>query len=415
MLVAIIGVICMDTNSLNKLIGMTKVGCVIAYRKGQNNYGAALQAHAMLKKMQAWGYDCEVIHYVKRLTLRQKAVYMVNAIRVGEAKTIYRRFRNRWLLKKIPGYAANIGKRTKAVDAYKKRYLLPLFHEYVGYEELSKGSRNYAAVVVGSDQVWSPLSLPNKFFNLLFVDDDVPKIAYASSFGVSEIPAFQRKATGAYLKRFKNIGVREMRGKEIVENLSGKTATVVVDPTLLLSREEWETEMADSNINIRGPYIFCYFLGTNQEARYAANALKAQTGYKLVAIRHMDEYVKEDEMFGDEAPYDAGPNDFIKLIANAAYVCTDSFHCLAFSILFHRKFMVFYRFAQNDRTGRNSRIDSLLYLLGIDAEHIFRGNNLGSIDIPIDYKEVDAGLAKMRSRSENFLKGTLEEAVYMFH
>ena len=77
--------------------------------------------------------------------------------------------------------------------------------------------------------------------------------------------------------------------------------------------------------------------------------------------------------------------------------------------------MAFYRFAQNDRTGRNSRIDSLLHLLGIDSEHIFRGNNLGSIDIPIDYKEVDAGLAKMRSRSENFLKGALEEAVYMSH
>lgn len=394
---------------------MKKVGCVIAYRDGHNNYGTALQAHAMLKKMQEWGYDCEIIHYVKRLTLWQKTAYIVNAIRVGEAKTVYERFRNKFLLRKISGYAANMERRTKAVNAYKKRYLTPLFHEYVGYEALSVGSCNYMAVVVGSDQVWTPLSLPNKFFNLLFVDDDVPKIAYASSFGVSDIPAFQRKATGDYLKRFKHIGMREVRGKEIVENLSGRKATVVIDPTLLLIREEWEKEMAESDIDIIEPYIFCYFLGTNKESRVASNALKARTGYKIVTIRHMDEYVKEDETFGDEAPYDVGPDDFVKLVANAAYVCTDSFHCMAFSILFHRRFMVFYRFAQTDRTGRNSRIDSLLHLLGVGSEHVWQGYNLAGIDSPVDYKEVDARLTKMRTHSMNFFRSALEEAVFMYH
>jgi len=390
---------------------MRKIGCVIAYRNGHNNYGTALQAYAMLKKMQEWGFECEVIHYVKRLSLWQKAVYVVNAIRVGETKAIYGCFRNRFLLKKLPDYAADAEKRTNAVEAYKKRYLIPLFHEYVGYEALCKGARNYAAVVVGSDQVWTPLSLPNKFFNLLFVDDDIPKIAYASSFGVSEIPAFQREATGAYLKRFKSIGVREVRGKEIVENLSGKMATVVIDPVLLLSRKEWETEIATSCIDTQRPYIFCYFLGDNPEARLAALDLKAKTGYPIVTLRHMDEYVGEDERFGDEAPYAVDPNDFVKYVSNARYVCTDSFHCLAFSILFHRRFMVFYRFARTDRTGRNSRIDSLLHVLGVGSEHVWRGNNLANIDIPVDYEEVDARLKKMRDDSMNFFKSALEEAI----
>lgn len=392
-----------------------KIGCVIAYRNGHNNYGTALQAYAMLKKMQEWGYDCEVIYYVKRLTPWQKIAWVANALRVGEAKTICRRFRNWLLLKTFPNYATNIGKRTEAVDAYKKQYLQPLFHEYVGYEALCSGSRNYAVVIVGSDQVWTPLSLPNKFFNLLFVADNVPKVAYASSFGVSEIPTFQRGATGAYLKRFKNIGVREVQGKEIVESLSGKKATVVVDPTLLLSREEWEKEMAGSDINVQEPYIFCYFLGTNQEARRVANTLKARTGYRIVSMRHMDEYVNEDKTFGDEAPYDVDPNGWVKLIANASYVCTDSFHCLAFSILFHRRFLLFYRFSQTDRTGRNSRIDSLLHILGIGSEYIFTGDNLANIDILIDYKEIDARLAKMRSLSMNFLKGALEKSMSMYY
>jgi len=394
---------------------MRKIGCVIAYRNGHNNYGTALQAYAMLKKMREWGFECEIIHYVKRLSLWQKAAYSANAIRAGEAKKIYGRLRNGLLLRMLPDYAANTAKRTNAVDAYKKRYLTPFFHEYVGYDDLCKGARGYAAVVVGSDQVWTPLSLPNRFFNLLFVDDDIPKIAYASSFGVSEIPAFQRKATGAYLKRFESIGVRELRGKEIVEDLSGKTAAVVADPTLLLSRKEWEAEIAASAADVQKPYIFCYFLGDDPDARLAALDLKAKTGYRIVAIRHMDRYVSEDERFGDEAPYAVDPNDFVKYIANARYVCTDSFHCLAFSILFHRRFMVFYRFARTDRTGRNSRIDSLLQLLGIGSEHIWQGNGIAGIDIPVDYNEVDAVLEKLRNGSMSFLKDALEDAAARCH
>jgi len=390
---------------------MRKIGCVIAYRNGHNNYGTALQAYALLKKMREWGFECEVIHYVKKLSLWQKAAYSVNAIRVGEAKKIFGRFRNSFLLRMRPDYAANTSKRTNAVDAYKKRYLTPLFHEYAGYNALCKGARNYAAVVVGSDQVWTPLSLPNRFFNLLFVDDDIPKISYASSFGVSEIPAFQWTATGAYLKRFKSIGVRELRGKEIVENLSGRAATVVADPTLLLSREEWEAEISTSAIDTQKPYIFCYFLGDNPTARLAALDLKAKTGYSIVALRHMDEYIGEDEHFGDEAPYAVDPNDFVKYIANARYVCTDSFHCLAFSILFHRRFMAFYRFARTDRTGRNSRINSLLHLLGIGPEHVWQGNNLPDIDIPVDYRSVDVRLEKLRNDSMSFLKNALDDAV----
>ena len=209
-----------------------KIGCVIAYTKGHNNYGTSLQGYAMLKKIQQLGHEVEVIQYTKRLSVRQKMKFVVNALRAGEWKNIKHRLTAKQVLKKYPAYAASIAERTKAVDVYKQKKLIPLFHEYIGYDALHKGSLSYNAVVVGSDQVWTPMSLPNKFFNLLFVDDRVRKVAYASSFGVSEIPSFQCKATGAYLDRFYKIGVREQRGKEIVEELSHQKATVVADPTI---------------------------------------------------------------------------------------------------------------------------------------------------------------------------------------
>ena len=348
----------------------SKIGCVIAYTKGHNNYGTSLQGYAMLKKIQQLGYEVEVIKYIKRLSTWQKIKFVVNALRAGEWKNIQHRLTSKQMLKKYPVYAAGIAERTTAVNAYKQKKLIPLFHEYIGYDALHKGSLNYAAVVVGSDQVWTPMSLPNKFFNLLFVSDSVRKVAYASSFGVSEIPSFQRKATGAYLDRFYKIGVREQRGKEIVEELSHQKATVVADPTMLLSREEWEQEIADAHTTTEELYIFCYFLGTNQEARKAAKELKEKTGYKIITIRHMDEYVPEDELFGDEAPYNVDPNDFVKYISRAAYVCTDSFHCTVFSILFHRQFMTFYRFAEGSKTGRNSH-GSIACLICLNCKRDF--------------------------------------------
>ena len=383
----------------------SKIGCVIAYTKGHNNYGTSLQGYAMLKKIQQLGYEVEVIKYIKRLSTWQKIKFVVNALRAGEWKNIQHRLTSKQMLKKYPVYAAGIAERTTAVNAYKQKKLIPLFHEYIGYDALHKGSLNYAAVVVGSDQVWTPMSLPNKFFNLLFVSDSVRKVAYASSFGVSEIPSFQRKATGAYLDRFYKIGVREQRGKEIVEELSHQKATVVADPTMLLSREEWEQEIADAHTTTEELYIFCYFLGTNQEARKAAKELKEKTGYKIITIRHMDEYVPEDELFGDEAPYNVDPNDFVKYISRAAYVCTDSFHCTVFSILFHRQFMTFYRFAEGSKTGRNSRINSLFDLYELQ-ERLYKGD-INKITNPIDYNSVDEKLSELRKESIYFLNECL--------
>lgn len=385
---------------------MKKVGCVIAYKKNHNNYGTSLQAYAMLKKIEQLGYEVEVINYIKRLTVLQKVRYVFNAFRCGEIRYILRSSSIAKNQKLHSDYAEGLQLRTSAVNNYKKRKIEPLFHDFHGYESLHKGSKQYAVVVVGSDQVWTPLSLPNKFFNLLFVDDSVKKVAYASSFGVTEIPKFQHKATSAYLNRFSDIGVREQRGKEIVETLSKKDAVVVADPTLLMSREEWSLEISESKVSITEPYIFCYIISESEEARQGAIELGRNTGLKVYCIRHMEQYRPQDESFGDTALYNVGPNDFVKLISGAEYVCTDSFHCTVFSIIFHRKFMTFYRSLNSSKNSKNSRIDSLFSVLGVPREHIFDGN-VNKIESLIEWDEVDSNLSKLRTQSLSFLKKAL--------
>lgn len=385
-----------------------KIGCVIAYTENHNNYGTSLQGYATLRKISDLGYQCEIIRYKKQLSFIAKIKLVYEMLRCGGTKDKLRVLKERLNMKIYHEYAHNIEIRREAVNKYKAKKLVPYFHEYIGFDALCRGSLKYGAVLVGSDQVWTPMSLYSKFFNLLFVDDDVPKIAYASSFGVSSIPKIQIKETKHYLERFDRIGVREIKGKEIVESISNNHATVVADPTMLLTREDWEKEIKDAKVKDYGHYIFCYFLGTNQNSRAAVNELKRLTGYKIITIRHMDEYVKSDEHFGDEAPYDIDPNDFVKLISNADYVCTDSFHCTVFSILFHRKFMTFYRFSQNSKSSRNSRIDSLFDLLGLYSR-LFSGD-ISKINDDIDYKFVDSKLFDLRNESIKFLKESLELA-----
>ena len=389
----------------------------MVYQKGHNNYGTSLQGYALLNVLQKLGYEVEIIIYIKHPSVYDRMKWAVNAVRIGEIKSLLTRIVGKFnfVFNKNSQYVENIALRTKTVDLYKKNKLLPHCRIYEGYSALHEGSKNYDTVIVGSDQVWTPMGLPTRFYNLLFVDENVKKVAYASSFGVSEIPRFQIKQTGLYLDRFYMIGVREQRGKEIVDAFSHKTAKVVVDPTFLLTREEWECEL-NENISVstaknrkraeRGGYIFCYFLGTNSDARKAALELKKETDLPIITIRHMDEYVESDEQFGDEAPYDVDPNDFVRYISHANYVCTDSFHCTVFSIIFHRQFMTFYRYAQISKTGRNTRIDSLFQVTGISRSHVYDGD-IRKIREEIDWQQTEEKVSVLRKESMLFLQEAL--------
>lgn len=384
-----------------------KIGCVIAYGENHNNFGTSLQGYATIKKIRDLGYTPEMIRYNKKLSVLDKLRLTILMVLCGGTKGKMRVVKER--INKIlhKQYAKNIDIRTKSVNRYKEEKLKPFFKYYNGYEELREGSLNYDVVIVGSDQVWTPMGLYGKFFNLLFVDESVAKMSYASSFGVGQIPSIQTKQTKEYLERFDVLGVREIKGKEIVETLSNKKAVVVADPTLLLTREEWEDEVENCTINNSEPYIFCYLLGENSESREAVRELQQETGYKIITIRHLDEYVASDEEFGDEAPYDVSPNDFVKYIKEAQYVCTDSFHCTIFSILFHKKFSTFYRFNPLSKNSRNSRIDSLLEVLGLQ-DRLYKGDISGALHREINYVQVDERLSKFREESLKFLRDSLK-------
>jgi hypothetical protein len=382
-----------------------KIGCVLAYC---DNYGSMLQSFATLKTISSLGYDCEVIRYVKKESILQKLKKVYWMIRIGDCTDQLRELKRKINVYIHPEYKKMLIIKKNAFAQFGDKYLKPYFKEFVGYEVLQKASFLYDLVLVGSDQLWTPMSLYSNYYNLMFVGDNIPKVAYAASFGVSKLPSFQYKATKRYLDRFNMIGVREDSGKKIVDSLSINKATHVADPSLLLTREQWENVASDYSILQNEPYILCLFLGKNMEARNAVNELRIRTGMKVVAICHNDEYISADNSLGDVMPHDISPADFINLVKEATYVCTDSFHCTIFSILFHKKFMTFYRYAASKKGGRNSRIDSILQFLNIQ-NRIYTDDVL-EIERDIDYESVDRIVTGFRDMSLEFLKKELSLA-----
>ena len=384
-----------------------KIGCCLAYYKNHNNYGTSLQGYATVKVLQSLGHEVRIIKYNKNDSLLRKVSVAPLQLISGGWAAFLRRSKKKRLANDNSEYSMNIQLRTEANNRFKDEAMEPFCDVYIGYDKLKKGSLNYDAVLVGSDQVWTPLGLYSNFFNLMFVEDSVRKISYASSFGVGVIPSWQRKATGKYLDRINHLSVRELKAKEIVDSLSHKKAQVVCDPTLLRTRTDWASDIDGLSPKANGKYILCYLLGGGIASRFVIKEFAEAKNIKIVALRHVDEYLECDETFGDECPYDVNPLEFIQLIKNAEYVFTDSFHCSVFSILFNKQFVTFYRFNNTSKNSRNSRIDSLFELFGL-KDRLYNGNLIDQADCAIDYDNVNRKVERLRQESLNFLKQALK-------
>lgn len=382
---------------------MKKVGLAVCY--DTKNFGSQLQVLATIKQIEEMGFETEIIQYKKKITPYFVWQTIPRLFNVSFLRAKLKEKRKRREIKKYPEIEDKIKDRNERFDAFSRTYFNNLSKSYNGWENLvQECSNNYDIFLCGSDQLWLPNNLGSHFYTLEFAPENKPKISFATSFGVSQIPNNQKRATAKYLKRFQYLSTRELSGQKIIAELTGKVASVVCDPTLLFDGEEWKKMIPDQKI-IEGPYIFCYYLGTNEEHRKVANEFKEMTGLMLVTCPYLDNFVKTDQQFGDVQLFDIDASDFVNLIRHAKYILTDSFHGSVFSILYHKKFMTFNRFLSG-ANSRNSRIDSLCSLLGLE-ERRYSGNIL-DIDVDIDYINVENRIKKLRQESINYLTDALK-------
>ena len=209
-----------------------------------------------------------------------------------------------------------------------------LSERYNSKRELTENAHKYSAFVVGSDQLWLPSNIAADYYTLNFVPVEIPKIALATSFGISRLSKKYAELASKFLNRFNHISVREISGQKIAQELTDKDIAVVCDPTIMFTADDW-TKALDAIENGNRfadgqKYIFVYFLGNNPWQRDVVKNVQKETGLKIVQIAHSDEYVKTDVGFADFTPYNVGPKEFVELIRDAEFVFTDSFHCSIF-------------------------------------------------------------------------------------
>lgn len=387
-----------------------KVGIVSCYF--QHNYGSMLQAYATQMALDKLNIENETIdisgfnNEIKKAKLKYfiKASLSSDILfsKIGMAKNV--------LIKKFSKseYTAKLKNRNQKFKEFSNKYFR-LSEPYPSKAVLSEKCKDkYFAVLVGSDQLWLPGNIAADYYTLNFVPTDVNSIAYATSFGQSSLPKDSAAKAKIFLRKIIHISIREESGQKLIKELVNRKVPVVCDPTLLFTGEEWMSIQQKKPI-INEPYIFCYFLGNNSLHREFAKRLKENTDHKIVALAHLDEYVKCDDIYADETPYDIDPSDFLNLIRNAAYVCTDSFHCSVFSILYKRNFFTFRRYTKNTKQSTNSRLDTLFNLTGI-TDHIMNGDEdvEQCLNMSVDYDAVYKKIALVREKSYGYLQAALK-------
>ena len=364
-----------------------------------NNYGSMLQSFATQKMLEEYGFSYELLKYKKKYTpafILKSIPRLMNKIVWQDKLNEYEKQK---FLRKHPELSGDVRKRKQAYTEFRAHYFSAPVVTYYGYRQLKESSKKYVAFLTGSDQLWSPSGLPTNFYNLMFAEDKAVKISYGSSFGVKEIPWYQKRRTKQYLDRIQFISCREKSGSAIVKQLTGREVMTVADPTMLYDGDTWQ-EMLPCKTVQEGKYIFSYLLGTSKEYREEILKLSQETGLPVVSIH---QYVDADLGFGDVSITDSGPREFVNLIRNAEYVCTDSFHGSVFSILYHKNFVVFNRYADTSSASKNTRIESLCSRLGL-SEKRFSGDILQDMKKQIDYMAVDKALMKIRKESRAYLE-----------
>lgn len=363
------------------------------------NYGTALQAVALAYVLRNMGHASQMIRYKPCSYFRTLPDYRIGAL----SRRVFRK-------------VAAIGTKTGTEPFCDDRKDL-LFENFLNSNlqftdvcttksDLELLNNQFDAFVCGSDQIWSPLVFNPRYY-LDYVHTAEKKIAYAPSIGVERIEdRYVKTEIAKLLNQFGSVSVREKAGQQLIKELTGKDAQVVLDPTLLLAPHQWEAWFDLSCQNAQKPYLLVYLLGENEDYWHTAEKTAAYLGLELRVIPVFEKDLEKNECIQDPI----GPLEFLRLIYGASYVCTDSYHGMIFAIQFHKRFTAFRRFRKGDARNQNSRILHLLSMVEMQNRLMRNGNWKSIADLTPDYPFSDRVLEEKREQSMRYLSDALQKA-----
>ncbi|PIA77541.1 hypothetical protein BFR04_08870 [Gaetbulibacter sp. 4G1] len=355
------------------------------------NHGASLQEHALLKYLEDLGHTAEAINY--------KPEYLSNHLKLWRVpnEKFKRSFILKWLylIVKLPNRLIDL-KRKKAFDEFSIKHIKTGNNKYTSNEELKNNIPIADAFICGSDQIWNSFFLNGKdpAFYLDFVPDEKLKISFAASFAIDKIDNDLKPFVKEKIKRIDHISVRETSGVEILKNLGIKNSTQVLDPVFLLDKNYW-TKNFISPINEK--YLLIYDFDNNPLIKKISQRLAKENNLKIYTVNNNITYA-------DKNYWLYGPTKFLSLLANAQLIISNSFHAVAFSLIFEKQFLVV-----NRNVKINTRMRDLLELLDLSDIMITDVKKAECISMnPIlTYDLINNKLLESIDRSKEFIKKAL--------
>ncbi len=359
------------------------------------NFGNKLQNYAVQRYFELMGFETETLPCSQQLLPKRSIV------------VFFKRLAHHFLQangfeKEKKKFVEARNKRRENIKSFSDEYLKT--GADFGYINV-KGKHEVKYFVTGSDQVWHYMKREIKtleYFMLMFASPS-QRLTIAPSFGFDAFPKKYLKTYKKGLEGFEYLSVREERGAELIKELTGKEATVLLDPTMLIDTLEWLKILKKPSQYVDDNYIFVYALGGFKgEVKEKTCKLADELGLRVIDIMDID----------SDYYIHTRPDEFLYWIHNAQLVVTDSFHASVFSILFNRPFVVTER---SDIKGMGSRFDTLFNKFGISGRHFDELKNgfeeSGEIRdklFKIDYSCVAEVLEAERKKAEEFYKKSFQ-------
>jgi len=381
---------------------------------GGTNYGNKLQNYAVQEVLKKFGYVSETIinttrqgttsnASLKTKTTKLKPSYILKVIRTRTANALYIKNDSEGIVSSLV-WKFRHGKRIAAVIQQRKNAFARFDQTNIAHSRflISMGNIDaeliggYEYFVCGSDQVWNPYYPQNSMIEFLCFVPETKRVAYAPSFGVNHIPNHKSELYKSWISAIPHLSVREEQGAVIIKELTGRDATVLVDPTLMLNKEEWLTvSRKPDHLPVGEKFVLTYFLG-NKKKEYQRHIhnIAELAGCRVInlgEIREFDSYVLD-------------PGEFIYLVSKAALVCTDSFHGAVFSIIMRTNFLVFDRVEDGHSMG--SRLETLLRKFGMEDRQYNRMQSVNDV-FKTDFSGVDRIIGIERDKAFGYLRRAL--------
>ena len=382
-----------------------KIGIMTYY--AVHNFGAALQAFAVQQNIEKFGAEAEFLRFFDRhnetISFTRGSAFSLILKNKNLRNNVFLHF-PRFVRIKRQMKSNSIG-----FTDFKEKYLHSSIEPYYEYEDLKLANNRYCGFVTGSDMVWTPIGQNLEAYFLQFADSE-KRFSYAPSMtGCNTYSNEDANKIQKFLKGINIISCREQEGVDYVKRTTGRDAALVVDPTLLFSKEDWRRELNLTSKKPLKPYILCYNFGgmpPKIEKEVYRIAKEKDIDVRYVPLNHKES--ASELKLGHHGPY--GPREFVDLFFNASFCVTNTFHGFIFSLISEKPFVVIHREKGNAWKANESRISNLMDILDVSDRYIELDGNIGTKYLTLDYTTVNQKICERRQASLSYLQNVVETA-----